>query len=86
MGRIGGEEFAVILNECDIQKAIEVANRIQRQLANHPFRMNRETIVYTVSVGISKCVKSDHANTLLERADLALYQAKNNGRNCVKVK
>jgi diguanylate cyclase (GGDEF)-like protein len=85
-GRIGGEEFSIILGECDLSQAKIVATRIQEQLKKSPLMINQESLDYTVSIGLSKCQKSDDVKCLLERADKALYEAKNHGRNCVKVK
>ncbi len=85
-GRIGGEEFSIILGECDIKQAEKVAIRIQKQLIKNPLMIKQEALIFTVSIGISKCQKADDVKCLLDRADKALYEAKNHGRNCVKVK
>lgn len=85
MGRVGGEEFAAILPETGGMQAMEVAKRLCQSVANTPIVLDGyEAIHFTVSIGVSSLLKSDNQfDTILNRADKALYQAKQNGRNCV---
>ena len=82
VGRIGGEEFSMVLIECDTDGALIVAERIRKQVASHPFEYEQKAIHCTVSIGISAFVaKEDHLENLMKRADIALYRAKQAGRN-----
>ena len=82
-GRIGGEEFAVILPEIGLDNAVEVAERIRINLAETPVNFASETFSITASIGVSEYVIGDSQETLLHRADLAMYEAKQSGRNRV---
>jgi len=84
--RYGGEEFAVILPDTDAENAKVLADRIHHEVALTSNRMHQLERPITVSIGIS-CATLDgttHPKTLVEEADRALYQAKNNGRNCTE--
>lgn len=85
VGRMGGEEFAVLLPETDGQQALQVAERLRRAVARLSIRVDAKTVAtVTVSIGIA-CARSDDedAHALLSRADAALYEAKNTGRDKV---
>jgi diguanylate cyclase (GGDEF)-like protein len=80
--RIGGEEFALILPETQIEGAQIVAEKIQQVIASSP---NFEHPI-TVSIGISALSGAEiHAESLVKHADLALYDAKQTGRNCIRI-
>ena len=82
VGRIGGEEFAVVLIESDLEGAHMVAERIRCRVASHAFQIEGKTIQCTVSTGISGLVtQEDDLEKLMKRADDALYRAKQAGRN-----
>ncbi len=82
-GRIGGEEFAVLLR-CDRAEASEVAERIRTAFAAERTTIDDGTVLQaTVSIGVAS--GSDDLDTLLAHADEALYRAKNDGRNRVAV-
>ncbi|MBF0464087.1 MAG: GGDEF domain-containing protein [Nitrospirae bacterium] len=80
-GRIGGEEFAVVLPETLIADAVAVAERIRVTLAKTPVKYENEEFFITVSIGVSQLKTGDVQATLLSRADEALYRAKRTGRN-----
>jgi diguanylate cyclase (GGDEF)-like protein len=83
-GRYGGEEFMVILPNTLIDKAEISAKLIHSAIQDHVFKQNDISIHLTVSIGVSGFVDGDKEfSTLIENADIALYQAKNNGRNMV---
>jgi diguanylate cyclase (GGDEF)-like protein len=85
-GRIGGEEFAVILPGSGLQAALGFAERICDKLAEHPMAVGRHEVGMTVSIGIASILDDDlSADTVLSRADRALYQAKDGGRNRVEL-
>lgn len=86
IGRIGGEEFAVLLPETDADQAQEISERLRHHLAESSITTADKAIKvqFTVSIGIT-LFSGDNANIedLLNHADMALYQAKHNGRNQV---
>ena len=84
--RMGGEEFVVVMPDTDAAVAEKVAERIRARIADAPFTIGPDgrTIPVTVSVGVSTMMRDkDTAEAMLKRADLALYEAKNGGRNRV---
>lgn len=83
--RYGGEEFVVVLGKTDAEGAKIIAERIRQQIAETNIKYNGKTIGTTVSIGIATrhSNEKEHINDLFERADKALYMAKNSGRNCV---
>ena len=84
--RIGGEEFAVLLPECDAAAAAAFADRLRAAVAGERFQFSGESRQITVSIGISTLSpERDTHNRLMAAADLALYRAKEEGRNCVRV-
>jgi diguanylate cyclase (GGDEF)-like protein len=86
LGRLGGEEFAVALIETDMPAALEVAERLCREIAAEPFRVAAANIQVTVSVGVAaRRASDDNAAQLLNLADQAMYLAKTGGRNRVIV-
>lgn len=87
VGRLGGEEFAVLLPETDGARAQEAAERLRLALAGAEVALDGgEVLHFTVSIGISAFEAQDSgADSMLKRADAALYAAKNAGRNRVRV-
>ncbi len=84
-GRLGGEEFAVVLSEANLDKAMHFASRIQNELAKAPIVHAGERIYLAVSVGISSLNASDASvEAALSRSDIALYCAKRGGRNRIE--
>ncbi len=79
--RYGGEEFALILPECDSEQAFQAAERVRRKVAEHDFGFP-----LTVSIGLATNggKSQSTAEQLLEQADIALYDAKHQGRNCTR--
>ena len=82
IGRIGGEEFLVILPDTDINNAFELAERVRQALQQHTTD-NPSVPACTASIGVAQCRSGDNLYSLIQRADETLYQAKSNGRNCV---
>jgi diguanylate cyclase (GGDEF)-like protein len=81
--RLGGEEFAAILPPLPLEQARIVAERVRLAFELSPTRFVSETIPATVSVGLAICGPEEPFSSVLNRADDALYKAKNNGRNRV---
>ena len=85
-GRVGGEEFAILLPETDTQAATAVAQRVRGALAETPIAVTGdERVSLTASFGIAELAAGQSADALLRLADVALYQAKGEGKNCVRV-
>ncbi|MDR2695511.1 MAG: diguanylate cyclase [Deltaproteobacteria bacterium] len=85
LGRIGGEEFSVLLLESSLHRAIEVAERLRQQVEKSPLQLNDTTVPYTVSIGVTTAGAADASlDGIMRRADAALYQAKRKGRNQVE--
>lgn len=86
IGRIGGEEFAVALPDTSPESANKMAERIRQQLAEYSVCHKEETLSFTVSIGVSNfTAKEENIEEVFNRADTALYKAKNSGRNKVCV-
>lgn len=80
-GRYGGEEFAVIVSETSPQDMMILAERIRETIAALFIGDDQACIRVTVSLGVAVLGGEDTAESLLKRADVALYQAKHGGRN-----
>lgn len=81
MARFGGEEFVILLPETSAENALLMLNRIREGLANAPFRYQDQKITITVSIGIAEFKEGDNTETVFAKADQALYNAKETGRN-----
>jgi len=82
--RFGGEEFVALLPETMMEDALAVAEKIRISVENFNFHFKGERLPITVSFGVTQLRKGDSIETAFERADKALYTAKENGRNrCV---
>ena len=78
LGRIGGEEFGIILTETNKEEAKLFAERIRKAIAD--CHREKETAI-TVSIGLTQRLENDDLESIYDRADKALYQSKSNGRN-----
>ena len=87
VGRYGGEEFLVVLNNCDSSHAVARAEEVRNGIANPPVQTNRGPLPITMSVGVLASQDWDLylAEQVLGEADVALYQAKADGRNRVRL-
>ncbi|MCP4376971.1 MAG: diguanylate cyclase [bacterium] len=86
-GRYGGEEFLIVVPRCDISFAEEVTQRIRKAICKSPIECDGHKLQVTMSLGVtSVCgVSSGEADAIIQSIDAALYQAKENGRNCVEL-
>lgn len=82
-GRIGGEEFLIVLIETDRKTALLTGERIRSCIETLSINTEKETIHITVSIGLTFFKEGDDISTICKRSDEALYAAKKNGRNCV---
>jgi diguanylate cyclase (GGDEF)-like protein len=83
VGRYGGEEFAVILNNVAPEKAEQIMEQLREDFSKVVFNAGDTKFFCTFSCGVAGFPQLDDAETLREAADKALYQAKHAGRNCV---
>ena len=82
--RYGGEEFVVLLDNLDLKNALTVAEKIRAQIESHHLTNKANVLNVTVSIGLSCFKEGDIESSIFERADKALYQGKQNGRNRVE--
>lgn len=86
VGRLGGEEFVVLLADADKDVALAVCDRLRACLRQHPAQVEGHALVLSASGGITGFLETDASmSDVLRRADLALYQAKRAGRDCAVV-
>ena len=83
IGRYGGEEFSILLNKSNQNGAYIVAEKLRKDIENNIFNTNKGSLKITISLGISEFNSQKHKglSELLQTADVALYTAKNSGRN-----
>jgi diguanylate cyclase len=85
IGRLGGEEFAITMVGCALQEAFIVSERLREKVANHNIFANGQDISIKISIGVAELSEDEESwDSILNRADKALYLAKNAGRNRVE--
>jgi diguanylate cyclase (GGDEF)-like protein len=86
VGRYGGEELMILLPETDRKTALQVAERLRTTIASTPIQVFGKEISVTVSIGVTtQDENTTDLETLIARADQALYIAKHKGRNRVAI-
>jgi diguanylate cyclase (GGDEF)-like protein len=85
VGRYGGEEFLLILHKADLATARMVAERIRSRIVATPIDLPSALLDITISMGVAMAKSDEDVNSLVERADKALYNAKENGRDQVSL-
>jgi diguanylate cyclase (GGDEF)-like protein len=83
--RFGGEEFVIILPETDESGVLRLAKRLRRRVERLETIYQQHVIRMTISLGITTLRETDDEKTLFTRVDEALYQAKQEGRNCIRI-
>jgi diguanylate cyclase (GGDEF)-like protein len=83
VGRLGGEEFCVLLTGVDYERAEYSAEHFRRDIAEESIATTAGPLNYTISVGFAWMKHKEPLSALMQIADKALYRAKHNGRNCV---
>jgi diguanylate cyclase (GGDEF)-like protein len=83
--RYGGDEFAVILCDTDLNRGELVAERIRRAVAACPLTLDGKAFSITISAGIAQYIPGQTTTDMVNEVDLALYEAKARGRNAVAV-
>lgn len=81
--RYGGEEFVVVLSDTNKEGAEVIAERIRNEINSHTLAYGVNVLDITASLGVSTLEAHDSCNSLVQRADQAMYAAKQNGRNQV---
>ena len=85
VARYGGEEFVVLLNNIALEDAEKLMNNVRQKIEKCPFHFKEKQVQITMSFGIAEFGRNDMPETAFERADTALYRAKQSGRNRVCV-
>ncbi len=87
IGRFGGEEFLLVIPECGQEDAVFVAERLRAGVAAQPIVLEGQTLPVTLSVGVAWAdgAQNHSIDALIAEADQALYRAKEEGRNCVRL-
>ncbi|WP_407293406.1 GGDEF domain-containing protein [Stutzerimonas zhaodongensis] len=84
IARFGGEEFALLLPETPIVAGVQLLDSLRSGIENCPFHFKGERIQVTLSGGLASFAATDRADQVFERADQALYRAKDAGRNRIE--
>lgn len=85
IGRYGGEEFIMVLENTAIEDATRLAERMRRNVCLHPINTSEASVRMTISMGIAAARDGEAAESVTCRADRMLYEAKLAGRDCVRV-
>ena len=83
VARFGGEEFVILLPDAKIEEAVTVVSRVRRSLTKRFFLHENKRLLITFSAGVAEYQMNESQDSIVVRADKALYQAKNNGKNQV---
>jgi len=83
VARYGGEEMVILLKRITLKDSFVVAEKIRTALDTHSFTDGQNTFRVTVSIGVASFQPGDNVDTIIKRADEALYKAKQTGRNKV---
>jgi diguanylate cyclase len=83
VARYGGEEFLILLPDTETEAAIEVMVRLQRELTRRFFLHGNEKLLITFSAGVARFEPDERQDTVIARADAAMYEAKRTGKNRV---
>lgn len=85
IGRYGGDEFVIGLNDTGAEAAVSVAEELVELVSHNPVRRGRQAIGCTISIGISSYHDNDSWQDLFNRADQALMESKSTGKNRIKL-
>ncbi|GAA4502103.1 GGDEF domain-containing protein [Gluconacetobacter tumulicola] len=85
VGRYGGEEFMALLTDIGEADSLRISERIRQKVAGTIISFDQHQIPVTCSIGVALSTEADSAETLIHRADQALYRAKQSGRNRVEI-
>lgn len=82
VARYGGEEFAVVMPNTPATEAMKVAERVRCTVESSRFEVGSLSVKATISVGLAQVIRAETRESLVQRADSALYSSKQEGRNC----
>lgn len=85
LARFGGEEFVILLPESDREHALAAIEKMRLHISQCPFHFQDSPVQITISAGIAIHKPNEEAEHWLHRADKALYQSKDRGRNCTSI-
>ena len=85
IGRLGGEEFAIVLPHANIGQALGICDRIRQAASGSNIAFGGETIQVTASIGLASWTGGSSPFVALKQADTALYTAKRDGRDCARM-
>ena len=85
IARYGGEEFVLVLPLTKLDAAKEVVEKLRQTTANLPLHFRAQRVQLTMSFGLAEFAECEHFSRMTDKAELALAQAKADGRNCVRV-
>jgi diguanylate cyclase (GGDEF)-like protein len=83
VGRYGGEEFVILLEDTSTHTAHQIAERIRLRINSEPIHAGGQEMQLTISQGLALCHQGDDTQSILRRSDQAMYKAKQAGRNCI---
>lgn len=83
VARWGGEEIVIIMQSSEVNDAVKLAEKMRKKVAEHKFK---EGLVQTISCGVTQYHEGEDVDAFINRADVALYRAKNKGRNRTEYK
>lgn len=83
IARYGGEEFLIVMPETSLEEAARAMTRVQRELTTHFFTANDERLFITFSAGVALRAQNESQDSVIKRADKAMYEAKKSGKNRV---
>ena len=83
IARYGGEEFVILLPETNLEDAKQVLTRLQRELTKRFFMHDNDKVLITFSAGVTQMTEQDNQGSVIKRADEAMYEAKQTGKNRV---
>ena len=85
LARIGGDEFVVLMEHCQLNVAVNIAEKIQKIIAEYEFNWRAQTFSIGISIGVTRLQTDKTVELVLSTADAACYKAKENGRSCIHV-
>jgi diguanylate cyclase (GGDEF)-like protein len=84
VARWGGDEFLLLLPETNVEDAMRLAERVRRTVEERRYVYEGEALPLTITLGISVVRRGDTIAGVIKKADMALYEGKRAGRNCVR--
>ncbi len=85
VARFGGEEFVILMPETSADQALVTIEALREAISQCPFHFHDKPVSLTMSFGLSEYAQQDTSEQVFERADKALYEAKDAGRNCCRI-